>query len=62
MGAFDDFYRRSIHDRDAFWGEQAGLIDWKQPPTQICDYSQPPFASGLWAAPPICATTQWIGT
>ena len=44
MGAFDDFYRRSIHDRDAFWGEQAGLIDWKQPPTQICDYSQPPFA------------------
>ena len=44
MGAFDDFHRRSIQDRDAFWGEQARLIDWKQPPSQICDYSQPPFA------------------
>jgi propionyl-CoA synthetase len=44
MGAFDEFHRRSIHDRDAFWGEQARLIDWKQAPTQICDYSHPPFA------------------
>lgn len=44
MGAFDDFHRRSIQDRDAFWGEQARLIDWKQAPTQICDYSRPPFA------------------
>jgi propionyl-CoA synthetase len=41
---FADFYRRSIDDRDAFWAEQARLIDWHRPPTQICDYSRPPFA------------------
>ena len=44
MGAYADFYRRSIDDRDAFWSEQAALIDWKTPPQQICDYSNPPFA------------------
>ena len=41
---FEDFYQRSIGDRDGFWAEQAGLIDWQQKPQQICDYSQPPFA------------------
>jgi propionyl-CoA synthetase len=44
MGAFDDFHRRSIEDRDTFWAEQAKLIDWKDQPRQICDYSRPPFA------------------
>ncbi|MBC7617679.1 MAG: AMP-binding protein, partial [Candidatus Saccharibacteria bacterium] len=38
------FHRRSIEDRDAFWAEQATLIDWHTPPQQICDYSNPPFA------------------
>ena len=41
---FPSFHRRSIEDRDAFWGEQAGLIEWQTPPRQVCDYSQPPFA------------------
>jgi propionyl-CoA synthetase len=44
MGAYDDFHRRSIQDRDAFWSEQAELIEWKAAPRQICDHSQPPFA------------------
>jgi propionyl-CoA synthetase len=44
MTDFAQFYRRSIDQRDAFWAEQAGLIDWKEPPRQICDYSHPPFA------------------
>jgi propionyl-CoA synthetase len=44
MTRFDDFYCRSIHDRDAFWAEQAQLVDWKQPPRTMCDYSRPPFA------------------
>ena len=44
MGAYAEFYRRSIEDRDAFWAEQAELIDWKTPPVQVCDYSNPPFA------------------
>ena len=41
---FESFYRRSIDDRDAFWTEQAALIDWHRAPTRICDYSNPPFA------------------
>jgi propionyl-CoA synthetase len=44
MGAYADFHRRSIEDRDGFWSEQAQLIDWKTRPTQICDYNKPPFA------------------
>ncbi len=44
MGVYESFYRRSLDDRDGFWGEQAQLIDWHQAPTQICDYANPPFA------------------
>jgi propionyl-CoA synthetase len=40
---YAEFYRRSIEDRDAFWAEQAKLIDWQTPPAQICDASRPPF-------------------
>ena len=41
---YADFYQRSLTERDAFWGEQARLIDWHTPPQQVCDYSHPPFA------------------
>ncbi|HMN77672.1 MAG TPA: propionate--CoA ligase [Burkholderiaceae bacterium] len=41
---YASFYRRSIDDRDAFWTEQAKLIDWHRPFDQVCDYSNPPFA------------------
>ena len=44
MSRYADFHRRSITDRDAFWAEQARLIDWQVAPTQVCDYSNPPFA------------------
>jgi propionyl-CoA synthetase len=44
MGAYQDFHRRSIADRDAFWREEAQLIDWRQPCEQVLDYSRPPFA------------------
>ena len=44
MTTFADFHRRSIEQPDAFWAEQAQLVDWKTPPQQICDYSNPPFA------------------
>ncbi|HVZ43029.1 MAG TPA: propionate--CoA ligase [Ramlibacter sp.] len=42
---YEDFYRRSIEDRDAFWSEQARLVDWETPPATVCDHSRPPFAS-----------------
>ena len=41
---YADFYRRSIDERDAFWAEQAALIDWHRPFGQVCDYTRPPFA------------------
>ncbi len=41
--SYAEFYRRSIKDRDAFWAEQAQLIDWQTPPRTICDNSNPPF-------------------
>ena len=44
MTAYAEFHRRSIQDRDGFWAEQAQLVDWKSAPTQVCDYSNPPFA------------------
>ena len=38
------FHQRSIDDPEAFWGEQAKLIDWHKPFTRVLDYSHPPFA------------------
>ncbi len=44
MTRFAEFHDKSLTQRDAFWAEQAQLIDWHTPPQQICDYSNPPFA------------------
>jgi propionyl-CoA synthetase len=41
---YQEFHRRSIEERDAFWSEQASLIDWHRPFDQVLDYSNPPFA------------------
>jgi propionyl-CoA synthetase len=41
---YAEFYRQSIEDPHAFWAEQARLIDWDQPFSQVLDYSNPPFA------------------
>ncbi len=38
-----DVHERSIRERESFWGEQAQLIDWKEPFVQVLDYSRPPF-------------------
>jgi propionyl-CoA synthetase len=40
---YADFYRRSIEQPDAFWAEQARLVDWETQPKTICDDSRPPF-------------------
>ena len=44
MPQYADFHQRSIAERDAFWAEQARLIDWHTQPQQICQYDNPPFA------------------
>ncbi|WP_140626368.1 propionate--CoA ligase [Methylibium rhizosphaerae] len=44
MTSYADFHRRSIQDRDAFWAEQAQLIDWQRPFERVCDHDRPPFA------------------
>ena len=44
MATYKEFHQYSIDKPDAFWTEQAQLIDWKEPFTQVCDYSRPPFA------------------
>ena len=37
-------YERAAADRVAFWGEQAERISWAEPPTQVLDWSDKPFA------------------
>ena len=44
MSTYREFHRRSISDREGFWGEQAGLIHWHKPYAKVLDYSRPPFA------------------
>ena len=41
---YAEFYRRSIEDSDAFWTEQAALVDWKRPFDRVCNHDNPPFA------------------
>ncbi|HEX2540994.1 MAG TPA: propionate--CoA ligase [Caldimonas sp.] len=42
-GGFADFHARSLRDRDAFWAEQARLVDWAVPFQSVCDAGRPPF-------------------
>jgi propionyl-CoA synthetase len=44
MARYKEFHDRSIKDPSGFWAEQAALIDWRKPFTQVLDYSRPPFA------------------
>lgn len=44
MSRYEEFYRQSVDAPEAFWAEQAKLIDWHTPAQQILDASQPPFA------------------
>ena len=44
MGAYTDFHRRSIADRESFWTDEARRIHWHRPFSQVLDYSKPPFA------------------
>jgi propionyl-CoA synthetase len=43
VAGYRETYQASIEDPDAFWGEQAGLIDWMAKPAQVLDRSHAPF-------------------
>ena len=44
MSAYKAFHERSVKDPQGFWAEQAQLVDWHKPYSQVLDYSKPPFA------------------
>ena len=44
MATYREFHRQSVDDRDAFWRDEAKLIDWQTPFSAVLDYSRPPFA------------------
>jgi propionyl-CoA synthetase len=44
MTTYRDFHRRSLEQPDAFWREEAALVDWHTPFAQVLDHSRPPFA------------------
>ncbi|MEP7207958.1 MAG: propionate--CoA ligase [Casimicrobiaceae bacterium] len=44
MTTYREFHRHSLEEREAFWTEEARLVDWHTPFAQVLDYSRPPFA------------------
>ena len=42
-GRYEELYRRSLEDPEGFWAEQARILDWIQPFTEVRDVS---FARG----------------
>ena len=43
MGRFDEIYRRSIAEPEAFWAEAAEAIHWSERWDKVLDDSRPPF-------------------
>ena len=44
MNRYRAFHERSLRDREAFWREEAKLVEWNAPFTRVLDYVRPPFA------------------
>ncbi|HET7766274.1 MAG TPA: propionate--CoA ligase [Burkholderiales bacterium] len=44
MSSYREFHRRSLADREGFWGAQAKLVDWHAPHSRVLEYARPPFA------------------
>ena len=42
---YASYYGRSVEQPEAFWAEQAKLIDWQTPFRTVCDASNPPFVN-----------------
>jgi propionyl-CoA synthetase len=62
---YADFYEQSIDDPHTFWAEQARLVDWHQPFSQVLDYSKPPFTKWFVGGKTnLChnAVDRWVAT
>ncbi|WP_136419435.1 MULTISPECIES: propionate--CoA ligase [Oxalobacteraceae] len=62
---FADFYKQSIDNPQAFWDNEAKLIDWNEPYTQVLDYSRPPFTKWFVGGKTnLChnAVDRWVAT
>ena len=44
MDRYRQFHRASLTDREAFWREEAALVDWQAAFDRVLDYAKPPFA------------------
>ena len=44
MRSYRAFLDRAIRSPEAFWAEEAKLIEWQRPFSRVLDYSRPPFA------------------
>ena len=44
MTTIKEFHQQSIDNPDAFWANEASLIDWHKPFSSTLDFSRPPFA------------------
>ena len=40
---YETIYRQSLDEPEAFWAEQAALIDWDRPCDKVLDDSHPPM-------------------
>ena len=45
MATYKEFHARSVREPEAFWAEQAKMIDWHRPFDRVLEYSKPPFRS-----------------
>lgn len=43
-GKYQEFFKRSIDDREQFWAEQAELVHWHKKWDRVLEYDNPPFS------------------
>jgi propionyl-CoA synthetase len=43
VGDYEEIFRTSVSDRDGFWLNAAGALDWHKAPSTALDDSRPPF-------------------
>lgn len=63
--SFASIYKNSIEQPEAYWGNEARLIDWQQPYSQVLDYSKPPFTQWFVGGKTnLChnAVDRWVAT